>query len=96
MLMQRELGQRLVGWLEDRQERRSEIRQKLRSIWRANAGGLLLARVLEVSGIATDGMDWIDVIKAVIEWLSDPENQEKIMAIIEFVISILMMFGIAI
>ena len=36
----------------------------------------------------------LDVFKRLIEWLSDPANQEKLMAVIKFVMMMLAMFGV--
>lgn len=41
-----------------------------------------------------EGGGLLDVIKRIIDWLSDPTNQGKILNIVKFIMSILVMFGI--
>lgn len=37
---------------------------------------------------------FLEIIRNIIEWLSDPANQEKIMAVVRFIMMMLAMFGI--
>lgn len=37
---------------------------------------------------------FLEIIRNIIEWLSDPANQAKILAIVKFVMMVLAMFGI--
>jgi hypothetical protein len=89
-----ELGQRVITWLAGRYQLRSLERRQLIGLHRAGAGSLFLLRVADVAGIPTEGRNWLDILRDIIEWLGDPENQEKIMEIVKFIMEILALFGV--